>query len=90
MGGLGPHGHNASMELFRDLRLGAFTGNVAVSRSARFIRKHIVDDSIIVIGRDPVGHLVEPQGMPQSPGYIVIGARRIAADPSPPTMSLPE
>jgi hypothetical protein len=52
------------MELFRDLRLGAFTGNVAVSESARFIREHIVDDSVVVIGRDAVRHIVKLQRVP--------------------------
>ena len=71
------------MELFRDLRLGAFTSNVAVSGSARFIRKHIVDDSVVVIGRDAVRHMVKLQRVPQTPGDIVIGAGRIAADAEP-------
>jgi hypothetical protein len=41
------------------VRLGSFAGNVAVSGGARLIRKHIVDNSIIVKARELPDRSVE-------------------------------
>src|SRR5690349_20322877 len=52
---------------------------MAVAGYARLVGLDVVDDRVIMVGRDTARHFVELERLAHAPGDVVIGAGRIAA-----------